>query len=84
MLILSADVNPKAKEHQKELEAAGSPLHEQLDDNLLIAFSTGRPLDKPNIRQCKHCKRPVLEHVAVAHIRKCLQKNEEKKNRKKE
>lgn len=62
-----------------------SPLVNQLDDNIMAGFPTGRPLqDKPDLVQCKHCKKPVLKVAAAAHIKECLSKKQEKLKKKKE
>jgi SAGA-associated factor 73 len=76
-------VNPLQQEHDEEI-AKNRPTFNKLDSSVLAGFSTGRPLaDKPNIKQCKHCKRPVLEHIAARHIKDCLKQKQEKTQRKK-
>lgn len=52
---------------------------------LSATFPTGRPLeDKPDIVQCKQCKKPIMRTVAKDHIEKCLKKKQEKIQKKKE
>ena len=56
-----------------------------LDEKIVTAFPTGRPLDdKVDIVQCKHCRRPVHRSVSANHIRDCLNKKQEKLKKKKE
>lgn len=40
--------------------------------------------DKPDIVQCKHCKKPVLRHAAAKHIQDCLAEKQKKAKLKKE
>jgi SAGA-associated factor 73 len=56
-----------------------------LDEKILTAFPTGRPLeDKVDVVQCKHCRRPVHRSISANHIRECLNKKQEKLKKKKE
>ncbi|KIW02054.1 hypothetical protein, variant [Verruconis gallopava] len=62
-----------------------SPLINQVDNKIAIAFPSGRPFeDTVDIVQCKHCKKPVLKLAAPDHIRSCLRKKQEKLLKKKE
>jgi SAGA-associated factor 73 len=64
---------------------SSSPLVNPLDEKILTAFPTGRPLeDKVDMVQCKHCRRPVHRSVSANHIRDCLNKKQEKLKKKKE
>jgi hypothetical protein len=40
--------------------------------------------DAPNTLQCKHCKKPILKSGAAGHIKLCLQKKNDRAQRKKE
>ena len=40
--------------------------------------------DLSHLIQCKHCKKPMLQSVAHAHIKVCLQKKNERAQKKKE
>jgi len=40
--------------------------------------------DKPDLLQCKHCKKPMLKAVAASHMALCLQRKNERAQRKKE
>lgn len=62
-----------------------SPLVNPLDDKIVTAFKTGRPLkDELDVVQCKHCRRPVSRAGSAIHIRECLNKKQEKLKKKKE
>ena len=68
-----------------ELSSPTSPLINAIDPDLRSTFDSGRPFDdKIHVIQCKHCKKPMLAHVANAHINACIQKKNEKAQRKKE
>lgn len=71
---------------EKDKDAApASPTVNPIDPMIAAAFPTGRPLhDKPDIIQCKLCKKPVLRHAATAHVKDCLKKKQEKAQKKKE
>lgn len=74
----------EGEENKKDF-APTSPIVNPIDPTIAAAFPTGRPLhDKPDILQCKHCKKPVLRHAATAHVKDCLKKKQEKAQKKKE
>ena len=52
----------------------------------MSAFPTGKPREEDHIETviCKTCKRPILKHAAVDHIRGCLKAKQEKARKKKE
>lgn len=54
--------------------------------DLMAAFPTGKPREEDHIETviCKTCKRPILKHAAVDHIRGCLKAKQEKARKKKE
>ncbi|KAF2751148.1 SCA7-domain-containing protein [Sporormia fimetaria CBS 119925] len=80
----SEAINVKSKEDSAQ-NGATSPLVNRVDDAILSAFLTGRTMeDKPDVVQCKHCRRPVLRSVSANHIRECLNKKQEKLKKKKE
>ncbi|KAK8214568.1 SCA7, zinc-binding domain-containing protein [Phyllosticta capitalensis] len=74
--------------NSKKVEASGgptSPLVNTLNEHLLAAFTTNRPLDDQlDTVQCRHCRRPVLRTSAKDHIKDCLDKKQAKLKRKKE
>ncbi|MCJ1399091.1 hypothetical protein MMC11_002293 [Xylographa trunciseda] len=80
---------PKLKvENNDENRRSGSPespLVNDIDPDLRATFPTGRPMeDKAELIQCKHCKKPMLKAVAASHIQMCLQKKQDRAQRKKE
>ncbi|KAK7530249.1 SCA7, zinc-binding domain-containing protein [Phyllosticta citribraziliensis] len=74
--------------NNKKIEAPGgstSPLVNSLNEHILAAFTTNRPLDDQlDTVQCRHCRRPVLRTSAKDHIRDCLDKKQAKLKKKKE
>ena len=45
----------------------------------------GRPsTDVLDTMQCRHCRKPILRHIAPAHIKRCLDKKAAKSWRKKD
>ena len=52
----------------------------------MSAFPTGKPREEDHIETviCKTCKRAILKHAAVDHIRGCLKAKQEKARKKKE
>ncbi|KAK8430312.1 SCA7, zinc-binding domain-containing protein [Phyllosticta citricarpa] len=74
--------------NNKKVEApAGStsPLVNSLNEHILAAFTTNRPLDDQlDTVQCRHCRRPVLRTSAKDHIKDCLDKKQAKLKKKKE
>lgn len=78
---------PDNKKNGASPTAATSPgpVVNQLDDDSLETFATGRPLeDSPDLQQCKHCRKSILKTAAKAHIAACLKVKREKAQRKKE
>lgn len=62
-----------------------SPLINEIDAELRKSFPTGRPMeDKSDLIQCKHCKKSMLTSVAASHIKMCLQKKQDRAQKKKE
>lgn len=63
-----------------------SPILPGLDAKTMAAFPTGKPREEDHIETviCKTCKRPILKHAAVDHIRGCLKAKQEKARKKKE
>jgi len=77
--------NIEGAPEKKKDSAPSSPIVNPIDPMIAAAFPTGRPLhDKPEIVQCKLCKKPVLKHAATAHVKDCLKKKQEKAQKKKE
>ena len=62
-----------------------SPVLKSIDGSLQSSFESAHPLsDNVNLIQCKHCRKPMLSMVAYAHIKVCLQRKNEKAQKKKE
>ncbi|MCJ1307372.1 hypothetical protein MMC25_001018 [Agyrium rufum] len=62
-----------------------SPLITDLDPEVRSTFPTGRPMeDAPDLIICKHCKKPMLKSVAASHIKVCLQKKQDRLQKRKE
>ena len=62
-----------------------SPLINELDSELRSTFPNGKPMEEvPEMIQCKHCKKPMLKSVAASHIKLCLQKKQERLQKRKE
>ena len=62
-----------------------SPLINEIDSELRDTFPTGRPMeDKADMIVCKHCKKALLTSVAASHIKMCLQKKQDRAQKKKE
>jgi SAGA-associated factor 73 len=84
--------DPNVTEEKKKNNASPAitapspgPVVNQLDENSLETFATGRPMeDSPDLHQCKHCKKSILKTAAKAHIAQCLKVKKEKAQRKKE
>ncbi|MCJ1359502.1 MAG: Dcp1p-Dcp2p decapping enzyme complex alpha subunit [Icmadophila ericetorum] len=87
-------VKPKLKESESidnlpdgtpRSPSPDSPLINEIDAELRKSFPTGRPMeDKADMIQCKHCKKPMLTSVAASHIKMCLQKKQDRAQKKKE
>ncbi|MCJ1241017.1 hypothetical protein MMC14_009021 [Varicellaria rhodocarpa] len=62
-----------------------SPLINEIDLDLRATFQTGRPMeDRTDMIVCKHCKKALLTSVAASHIKGCLQKKQDRAQKKKE
>ena len=62
-----------------------SPLINEIDPELRDTFPTDRPMeDRVDMIVCKHCKKAVLTSVAASHIKMCLQKKQDRAQKKKE
>jgi len=62
-----------------------SAITNDIDTDLKSSFPSGRPLeDRPDMIQCKHCKKPMVKSVAASHIKICEQKKKERARKKKE
>ena len=62
-----------------------SPLINEIDLDLRASFQTGRPMeDQTDMIVCKICKKALLTSVAASHIKACLQKKQDRAQKKKE
>ncbi|KAI9659394.1 MAG: hypothetical protein M1821_001652 [Bathelium mastoideum] len=73
------------KKPEGSKDRSASPLINPVPSEIAAAFPTGRPMeDKPDIVQCKHCKKPILRPAAAKHIQDCLAEKQKKAKLKKE
>lgn len=85
MLLRGPQLTPRPSDANSKKIEATSPLVNSLNEHLLAAFTTNRPLDDQlDTVQCRHCRRPVLRTSAKDHIKDCLDKKQAKLKKKKE
>ncbi|KAI9711983.1 MAG: hypothetical protein M1820_001691 [Bogoriella megaspora] len=78
------EIEGEAKKNDESTQRA-SPLINPVPPEIAAAFPSGRPMeDKPDVVQCKHCKKPVLRTAAAKHIQECLDQKQKKAKLKKE
>ncbi|RDA87529.1 hypothetical protein CP532_1633 [Ophiocordyceps camponoti-leonardi (nom. inval.)] len=83
--VVEDDKKRKGRSSSSVSESSLSPTVNHVDEPARETFATGRPLeDKPDLQQCKHCKKSVLKTASKAHIAQCLRLKKEKAQRKKE
>ncbi|RCI13906.1 hypothetical protein L249_7947 [Ophiocordyceps polyrhachis-furcata BCC 54312] len=83
--VIEDDKKKKAGSSPSVSESSLSPTVNHVDELARETFATGRPLeDRPDLQQCKHCKKSVLKTASKEHIAQCLRLKKEKAQRKKE
>ncbi|RDA93368.1 hypothetical protein CP533_0319 [Ophiocordyceps camponoti-saundersi (nom. inval.)] len=83
--VIEDDKKKKIGSSPSSSDKSLSPTVNHVDEPARETFATGRPLeDRPDLQQCKHCKKSVLKAASKAHIAQCLRLKKEKAQRKKE